>query len=82
MKRALNVFAMVVGYGVVLLWLLGALGAGQFTLRFEAAASGDGKTETCVEHKPWLMSRKYLCTPAEAAALKAEGVAVQSDGGK
>jgi hypothetical protein len=30
----------------------------------------DGKTETCVEHRQWLMSKKYLCTPAEAEAQR------------
>lgn len=36
-------------------------------------ANTSGKTAQCVEHKPWLMSKKYNCTPAEASALQRDG---------
>ncbi len=34
------------------------------------AQRSDGKTETCTEEAPYLMSKKYECTPAEKARLQ------------
>lgn len=72
--RAMNGFAMVVGYGTVFLWLLGAFGAGDFSLRFGPAARTDGKTYTCHAGDSFWSRRKYACDFKEYAEREAAGV--------
>ena len=72
--KALNGFAMVVGYFVAFLWLLGALGAGDFTLRFGPAQRADGKTHACHDGDGIWSRRKYACDFREYTEREAAGV--------
>lgn len=72
--RAINGFAMVVGYGVVFLALLGAFGLGDFVLRFGPTQKADGKKYTCHDGDGFLTRRKYACDFKEYAEREAAGL--------
>ena len=37
-----------------------------------------GRTETCVEERPWLMGKKWMCTPEEKRRLTVPNTQAQA----
>lgn len=71
--KALNRFAMVTGYFVAALWLLGVLGVGDFALRFGPTAQVKGKQYTCHSGDGFWSRRKYVCDFEEFTEREAAG---------
>ena len=70
--KTMNVFAMIVGYFVLVLWLSGSLGVGDFELRFGPENVDPTLRYTCKRGDSIFNRQKYACGFREWTSQQAE----------